>query len=176
MKLMPASSARWMMRIESSWSVLPHAPNIIAPRHSGLTLTPVLPSLRCSIAIFLPPMSGSRRSRERLANYRVLGRCDLVQAAHGRAVWGAAGDLGVLCRLLEYRGDRFCERVERLLGLGLRRLDHQRLVHQQREVHGRRVKAEVEQALGEVERLDLQIALHRPAGEDGLVHAQLTVG
>ncbi len=51
MKLMPASSARWMMRIESSWSVFPHAPNIIAPRHSGLTLTPVLPSLRCSIAI-----------------------------------------------------------------------------------------------------------------------------
>ena len=31
-----------MIRIESSWSVLPHAPNIIAPRHSGLTLTPPL--------------------------------------------------------------------------------------------------------------------------------------
>ena len=41
----------WMIAIESSWSVLPHAPNIIAPRHSGLTLMPVLPSLRCSIAI-----------------------------------------------------------------------------------------------------------------------------
>jgi hypothetical protein len=26
-KLMPASKARWMMRIESSWSVLPQAPN-----------------------------------------------------------------------------------------------------------------------------------------------------
>ena len=38
MKLMPASSAWWMIRIESSWSVLPQAPNIIAPRHSGLTL------------------------------------------------------------------------------------------------------------------------------------------
>src|SRR4051812_49725609 len=39
-----------MIRIESSWSVLPQAPNIIAPRHSGLTLTPVLPRLRYSIA------------------------------------------------------------------------------------------------------------------------------
>ena len=31
MKLIPASSALWMMRIESSWSGLPMAPNIIAP-------------------------------------------------------------------------------------------------------------------------------------------------
>src|SRR4051794_12277992 len=49
MKLMPASSARWMILIESSWSVLPHAPNIIAPRHSGLTCTPVRPSERISM-------------------------------------------------------------------------------------------------------------------------------
>src|SRR3954469_18331935 len=46
MKLMPPSSAAWMMRTDSSWSVLPHSPNIIAPRQSGLTLTPVLPRLR----------------------------------------------------------------------------------------------------------------------------------
>src|SRR3954451_13544273 len=39
-----------MIRIESSWSVLPQAPNIIAPRHSGLTWTPVLPRLRYSMA------------------------------------------------------------------------------------------------------------------------------
>ena len=44
MKLIPASSARWMIATLSSWSGLPQAPNIIAPRHSGLTLTPVLPS------------------------------------------------------------------------------------------------------------------------------------
>jgi len=36
-KLMPASSARWMTAIDASWSGLPHAPNIIAPRQSGLT-------------------------------------------------------------------------------------------------------------------------------------------
>ncbi len=46
MKLIPASNARWMMRTESSWSGLPHSPNIMAPRHSGLTLTPVRPSAR----------------------------------------------------------------------------------------------------------------------------------
>src|SRR3954452_15193440 len=49
MKLMPASSARWMILIESSWSGLPQAPNIIAPRQSGLTWTPVLPSVRYSM-------------------------------------------------------------------------------------------------------------------------------
>src|SRR3954447_3539994 len=53
MKLSPASSARWMMRIESSWSVLPQAPNIIAPRQSGLTCTPVRPSGRSSMAATL---------------------------------------------------------------------------------------------------------------------------
>ncbi len=46
MKLMPASSARWMIRTLSSWSVLPQVPNIIAPRQSGLTCTPVVPSGR----------------------------------------------------------------------------------------------------------------------------------
>src|SRR3954447_8191639 len=53
MKLSPASSARWMMRIESSWSVLPQAPNIIAPRQSGLTCTPVRPRARSSMAATL---------------------------------------------------------------------------------------------------------------------------
>src|SRR5918998_6712654 len=46
---MPASSAAWMIRIDVSWSFSPHAPNIIAPRQSGLTWTPVLPSVRYSI-------------------------------------------------------------------------------------------------------------------------------
>ena len=39
-----------MIRTESAWSVLPHEPNIIAPRHSGLTETPVRPSRRRSIS------------------------------------------------------------------------------------------------------------------------------
>src|SRR6266550_3005202 len=53
MKLMPASRAAWMMRIDSSWSGSPQVPNIIAPRHSLLTETPVRPrgrwSMRCSL-------------------------------------------------------------------------------------------------------------------------------
>src|SRR5258706_3399384 len=53
MKLMPESSAAWMIRTDSSWSVLPHSPNIIAPRQRGLTLTPVVPSARYSIALTL---------------------------------------------------------------------------------------------------------------------------
>src|SRR5215212_561720 len=54
MKLIPASSAAWMVRIESSWSGLPQAPNIIAPRQSGETWTPVRPSWRCSTVPSLP--------------------------------------------------------------------------------------------------------------------------
>src|SRR3954452_23625745 len=50
MKLIPASSARWMMRTHTSWSVSPQAPNIIAPRQSGLTWTPVRPRGRSSMA------------------------------------------------------------------------------------------------------------------------------
>src|SRR5207302_398458 len=48
-KLIPASSARWTIRTHSSSSVLPHSPNIIAPRHCALTLTPVRPSVLYSI-------------------------------------------------------------------------------------------------------------------------------
>src|SRR5438067_9074097 len=61
MKLMPASSARWTMRIAASWSVSPQAPNIIAPRHSGLTWTPVPASVRCC----MPKHLIARRARAR---------------------------------------------------------------------------------------------------------------
>src|SRR5215207_3239754 len=40
-----------MMRIESSWSGLPQAPNIIVPRQSGETWTPVRPSGRYSMVL-----------------------------------------------------------------------------------------------------------------------------
>src|SRR3954451_6264644 len=61
MKLIPASSARWMMRIESSWSALPHAPNIIVPRHSGETRTPVRPNGRYSIPVSCLVVASGRR-------------------------------------------------------------------------------------------------------------------
>src|SRR3954465_14083785 len=58
MKLIPASRAAWMMRIEAAGSGLPHAPNIIAPRQSGETWTPVRPSGRCSTVASLPARLG----------------------------------------------------------------------------------------------------------------------
>ena len=88
---------------------------------------------------------------QRLADDRPAGRLDLVEAADGGRVGGVLGELGVGLGLGEDLLDRFGEGVEALLGLGLGRLDHQRLVDQEREVDGRRVEAEVEQALGEVE-------------------------
>src|SRR6476660_151098 len=51
MKLIPASSARWMMRVLSARSSLPQGPNIIAPRHKGLTCTPVRPRGRYSMLV-----------------------------------------------------------------------------------------------------------------------------
>ena len=44
-KLIPASSAAWIMRTDSSWSVLPMAPNIIAPSANSLTDMPVPPRI-----------------------------------------------------------------------------------------------------------------------------------
>src|SRR5882757_8122922 len=51
MKLIPASIARCTMRTQSSWSGLPTAPNIMAPRQSGLTLMPVAPRVRKSMLL-----------------------------------------------------------------------------------------------------------------------------
>src|SRR5919202_6436224 len=74
MKLIPASSARWMMRTESSWSALPQAPNIIVPRQSFETWTPVRPRGRYSIG---PPVVGlagpGRLGRRRPAGEQVEG-------------------------------------------------------------------------------------------------------
>src|SRR5688500_16246285 len=60
MKLRPASSARWMIRIDSFSSLLPQSPNIMAPRQSGLTYMPVRPRVRCSIAETLLPTEHRR--------------------------------------------------------------------------------------------------------------------
>src|SRR5690242_150555 len=48
-----------MIRIESSWSGLPHAPNIIAPRQRGLTCIPVRPRLLYSMGRHGMPVVGS---------------------------------------------------------------------------------------------------------------------
>src|SRR3954471_2567246 len=95
MKLMPASRARWMIRIESLWSVLPHAPNIIAPRHSGLTWTPVRPSERISMGCHstrpdgAAPDEAHARTRPR-GGHHARGSA-LGTAGRGLARWPALG-------------------------------------------------------------------------------------
>src|SRR5690348_3342660 len=112
---------------------------------------------------------------QRLTNHRALRRARLVEPADRRLVRRVAGDLRILGAFAQDLGDGFRERVERLLGLGLGRLDQQRLVDDQREVDRRRVEREVEQALGEIERAQAELLLHRRAREDELVHAQAVV-
>src|SRR3954453_9233249 len=56
MKFTPASSAALMMAALSSWSGLPQAPNIMAPRHSGLTFTPVRPKVRYFTCVLPHPV------------------------------------------------------------------------------------------------------------------------
>src|SRR4051794_16188231 len=51
MALMPASRAAWTMRAQSASVVAPHAPNIIVPRHSGVTDRPDAPRARVGVAI-----------------------------------------------------------------------------------------------------------------------------
>src|SRR3954468_22807003 len=112
-----------------------------------------LANVRTSSTVTTVGPSSVRRLRrlERLAGHRALRRARLVEAAHRRRVGGVARDLRVLGRLAEDLGERVDEAVERLAGLGLGRLDEQRLVDDQREVDGRRVDAVVEQALGQVD-------------------------
>ena len=50
-----------MMRIESSWSGLPQAPNIIVPRQSFETWTPVRPSGRYSMRCSFYAVESPRR-------------------------------------------------------------------------------------------------------------------
>ena len=68
------------------------------------------------------------------------------------------------------------EAVERLEALGLGRLDHERLLDDQREVDRRRMDAVVEDRLGDVERGDAVLPLLAAAGEDDLVLAERSYG
>src|SRR5581483_9852456 len=65
---------------------------------------------------------------------RLLRRTHLVEAAHGPRVRPAVQELRLVRRLEGDREHRLDERVEGLLGLRLRRLDHQRLGHDEGEV------------------------------------------
>ena len=84
----------------------------------------------------------------------------------------ACSTVGVLGDPLERLG----QRLERLEALGLGRLDHERLVHDEREVDRRGVEALLEQPLGHVEGLDPRSLLQRRAPRHHLVHAGPVVG
>ena len=109
---------------------------------------------------------------EEVADDRLLRRLDLVGPADGPRRRRRLDHLGLLRRLARDREHRVGERVERLLRLGLRRLDHQRLRDDEREVDRRRVEAVVHQPLGDVERRDAVLALQRARREHELVHAE----
>ena len=70
-----------MMRIDSSWSRSPQAPNIIAPRQSGLTFTPVRPSVRCSMRVEtsdgrLSPLAPAMAARADIRNVAIIAHVD----------------------------------------------------------------------------------------------------
>src|SRR3954447_26206878 len=95
MKLIPPSSAAWMIRIDSSWSLLPQSPNIIAPRHSGLTLTPVEPRLRSCMA---PHLIDGREDRQ-----ESVASCAQLQAPDTRPL-GTGQPRGLLDVVVEPLG------------------------------------------------------------------------
>src|SRR5579875_2699064 len=72
--------------------------------------------------------------------------------------------------------ERLGQRLEGLEALGLRRLDHQRLVDHEGEVHGGRVEALFEEPLGDVQGAEAVAALQAGGREDDLVHARPVEG
>ena len=82
--------------------------------------------------------------------------------------------LGLRLSLLGDLEHRVAEGVERLLALALGRLDHHRLVDDEREVDRRRMIAVIDHPLGDVERAGALSLLPLP-GEDHLVHAAAVV-
>src|SRR3954452_8180799 len=110
MKLTPASRAAWMMRIDSPWSGSPQAPNIIVPRQSFETWTPVRPSGRYSIALGLRdrPAEGLERDRVGLRAAAAAGveRVDGGELVAGQLEVEDVDVLGDAVRLGRLRDDR----------------------------------------------------------------------
>jgi hypothetical protein len=100
----------------------------------------------------------------------------LIQPPHRRAVGGFLEQFRLLPRLLRDLDQRVGEGVQRVLALGLGRLDHQRFLDDQREVDGRRMEVVVHQPLGDVHGVHVGRAVEDALGHE-LVHARpLAVG
>ncbi len=89
---------------------------------------------------------------------------------------GGLDDLRVRARLLGNLLHDTDEVVQRLASLGFRWLDHQRLVHNQREVNGRRVHAKIEYTFGHIKRRDAALFLLKLCRGNELVLAYLRIG
>ena len=105
----------------------------------------------------------------------VLCRPHLVEPLDRPRVRRLVHELRLVGRLTRDREHRVAERVERLLRLRLGRLDHQRLGHDEREVHRRRMEAVVHQPLRHVERAHAVLLLQVARAEHELVHAEPVV-
>src|SRR5919106_2408289 len=92
--LIPASRARWTMRMHSSSSGFPPGPNIMAPRHQELTRTPVPPRTRSSTASVPVAVAGDRHEARHPVGLRELvhrppgplARGQLLHQGHGGGV------------------------------------------------------------------------------------------
>src|ERR1700694_3019152 len=100
-RLMPASRAVWIMRTDSSWSVLPMAPKFIAPSANSLTEMPVPPRFLRFIGDGPfrrePAQHGSARAREDRP-YRGSGRTPFTAAFGYGAALGWWDERAAECR------------------------------------------------------------------------------
>ncbi len=109
------------------------------------------------------------RNRTRPAQPRLARGPSFIEPGQSREVRCAADQVRRLLGFAEDFLDGFHESVERLLGLGLGRLDHERAADDQGKVHRRRVDAVVDQALGEIEGADAGLGFEVAIGEDDFV-------
>src|SRR5689334_23030786 len=100
-----------------------------------------------AIAAMVPRVSSALRTPPQI---RLARGARLIQAPHRRADGRRRRDRGVLLRLARDLDHRVAELVERLLGLRLGGLDHQRLFDDEREIRRGRIEAEIQQPLGDV--------------------------
>ena len=84
----------------------------------------------------------------------MLGGEDIVDTADRRSVRCRLHQIGIGLGLLGYLSHHGDKAIERLLTLVLRRLNHETLVEEQREIDGGRMIAIVEQTLGHIHRGD----------------------
>ena len=98
----------------------------------------------------------------------------LIEAANRHIVGRRAYDLWIVARLDRDLAHRLNECIEHRLALGFRRLDHQRLAHDERKIIRWRMEAVVHEPLADIERPH-GAALDVPLANE-LVHVDTVIG